>query len=310
MIKFDFPSGKAGVPLVLGLGVFDGVHRGHRKIISELVDMGRRYDAMPVAVTFFPHPREVLGQLPLPRLLLSPEERLRRLRRAGAQGIGIIEFSASLADTPAEAFLERLLSDIPDLRGICVGSRWRFGRGGFGDTGYLAAELARRGIAFNPVPEVSFEGLIVSSSLIRNTITAGELDLAMAMLGDYPTLCGEVVHGAGLAGALLNTPTANMYPEFGILPPNGVYATLTTIDGRVYPSVTNIGNAPTFERGGERWTETHLLNFSGELYQRKMTVALVVKLRAEKKFRSAADLKKQIGADIAKAEKILTSGAV
>ena len=167
MIRFELPPDKIFRSAVLGIGVFDGVHKGHRKIIRELVEMGRRIGAAPVAVTFMPHPREILGIPPLPRLLLPPEERFRRLRESGAEAIGIIEFSRQLAATPPCEFVDMLLEQQPTVRGICVGSQWRFGYRGEGDTGFLTTELARRGIAFAAVPELQMDGSIVSSSLIR-----------------------------------------------------------------------------------------------------------------------------------------------
>ncbi|MBQ6353042.1 MAG: hypothetical protein IJJ28_07235, partial [Lentisphaeria bacterium] len=124
MIRFDLPSEAPVEAVVLGIGVFDGVHRGHRRIISELAAMGRRTGALPVAVTFLPHPREVLGRPPLPRLLMPPELRMRRLREAGAAGIGIIDFSREIAETPPPKFVEALLATRPTVRGVCVGSRW------------------------------------------------------------------------------------------------------------------------------------------------------------------------------------------
>ena len=132
MIGFSFPEGRTNGAAVLGIGVFDGVHLGHRKIIAELVEMGHRLDAVPVAVTFFPHPREILCPAAPPRLLLPPNERLQSLHRAGAKQVNVIDFSGEAASTPPEIFLDELLAAHGDVRGICVGEHWRFGRGGRG----------------------------------------------------------------------------------------------------------------------------------------------------------------------------------
>lgn len=306
MIRFELPPDKDPQATVLGLGVFDGVHKGHRKIIRELLEMGKSTGAFPVAVTFIPHPREILGTPPLPRLLMPPEERFRRLREAGAAGIGVIDFSRRLADTPPEEFISELLSVAPTVRGICVGSRWRFGRGGAGDTAFLAAELERRGIAFDAVPELRINGVIVSSSGIREAVAAGNLDEATEMLGSPPCLYGEVEKGFGIAAGELHAPTANIRVDFGVLPPDGVYAGFAEIDGRRFPAVTNIGFAPTFGGTGERRVESHLIGFSGDLYRRRIAVEVAFGIRGERKFASAEELAKQIAADREKALELLS----
>jgi len=306
MIKFELPADKKTHPVVLGIGVFDGVHRGHRRIIRELVEMGKRTGATPVAVTFIPHPREILGAPPLPRLLLPPEERLRRLREAGAEGVGIIAFSRKLADTPPQGFTDGLLTLEPAVRGICVGSQWRFGRDGKGDTSFLEGELHRRGIAFSAVPELQMNGTIVSSSGIRDAIAAGDISGASEMLGAAPCLYGEVVPGCGVAGKSLNAPTANLRIDFGVLPPDGVYAGWVVLDGKHFAAVTNIGFSPTFGGTAERRVECHLIGFSGDLYHRHLAVEIAVKLRSERRFSSIGELEKQIRDDCKQANELLS----
>lgn len=305
MIRLDLPSGIPAEAMVLGIGVFDGVHLGHRRIISEVVEMGRRTGALPVAVTFLPHPREVLGRPPLPRLLMPPEERMRRLHEAGAIGIGIIDFSERIAQTSPSEFVDALLATSPPVRGICVGEHWRFGRGGAGDTVFLAETLKRRKVAFSAVPEVRVGTEIVSSSMIREAVAAGDLCRASSMLGSRPKLYGTVECGHRLAGRVLHAPTANLRVEFGVLPPNGVYAARAIVGGRIFPAVTNIGLSPTFGNGDERRVETHIPDFSGDLYRQKLEVELVAKLRDEKRFSAPAELEAQIRADIVDAMRLL-----
>ena len=311
MIRYEAKSN--GSPLreaVLGIGVFDGVHLGHRRIMSEVAELSRRTGAAPVAVTFFPHPREVLCPDSPPRLLLPPEERLRRLREAGAATIGIIKFSAEIAATAPADFLDRILAKTPQVRGVCVGAHWRFGRNGAGDTRFLDAELARRHVAFKAVPELEIDGGVVSSSAIRDAVAAGELDRAERMLGSAACLYGAVERGFHEATEILKTPTANLRVSYGVLPPNGVYATWAVIDGRRFPSITNIGVAPTFGRDlAPRRVETHLLDFSGDLYRRDLVIELKRKLRDEIRFPSPAELRRQIGADCEQALQILYDGA-
>jgi len=298
MIRFDLPSGIPTEAVVLGIGVFDGVHMGHRRIMSELVKMGRRLGALPVAVTFLPHPREVLGRPPLPRLLMPPEVRLRRLREAGAAGIGIINFSPEIAKMLPAEFVEALLATHPEVRGICVGSQWHFGCRNSGDAAFLAGALKRRDVAFNAVPELRIGTEIVSSSIIREAVAAGDLAAASAMLGCRPALYGTVEPGHHLAGTLLHAPTANLHVEFGILPPDGVYACRSVIGGESFPAVTNIGVSPTFGDDGIRRVETHIIGFSGELYRKEIAVELVKKLRGEMRFATPAALAAQIRTDV------------
>lgn len=306
MIRFELPIDKKACPVVLGLGVFDGVHQGHRKIIRELVEMGKRTGAVPVAVTFIPHPREILGAPPLPRLLLPPEERFRRLREAGAEAVGIIDFSRRIADTPPADFVEGLLTIEPPVRGVCVGLRWRFGREGKGDTRFLARELGRRGVDFAAVPELQLNGTVISSSGIRECIAAGDLAGAAEMLGTAPCLYGEVVPGCGVAGAKLHAPTANLRIEFGVLPPDGVYVGRVEVEGRRFAAVTNIGFSPTFGGTAERRVECHLIGFSGDLYRKRLAVEIAIKLRSERRFGSVEELGKQIRADRERAVELLS----
>ena len=171
---------------------------------------------------------------------------------------------------------------------------------------FLAAEFSRRGIPFKSVPELRMDGAIVSSSLIREKIAMGDLENANAMLNARPALYGEVTHGRQLAGRVLGAPTANLTIEYGILPPNGVYATVSEVDGKRYPAVTNIGVSPTFDCSGERRIETHIIGFSGDLYCRKLTVELAAKIRDEKKFSSPSALEAQIRLDCEEAIGILS----
>ena len=139
---------------------------------------------------------------------------------------------------------------------------------------------------------------IVSSSMIREAIAVGDLRLASSMLGSCPKLYGTVERGHRLAGSVLHAPTANLRVDFGVLPPDGVYATRAFVDGKFFPAVTNIGLSPTFGDENGRRVETHIPDFSGDLYHRKMEIELVAEIRAEKRFADPADLETQIRADI------------
>ena len=290
----------AGVPLVLGLGVFDGVHSGHRRIIAELCAMAQRCQALPVAVTFYPHPRSVLCPADPPQMLLPLEERCRLLREAGAALTGVIPFSAEFAAIPAEEFLDFLLNS-GDFRlsGICVGSRWRFGRYGAGNRELIQRFASDNHIEFLPCQELVIKGETVSSSAIRRSTAAGYLDHARAMLGRPVRVFGRVQHGNNVAGTVLAAPTANIEVEYGVLPPDGVYSGRLKIGGKMYPAAVNIGFSPTFQVNRRR-VEAHVLDFSSSLYGENLELELLHFIRSEKKFASAGELMAQIRSDVAR----------
>ncbi len=299
MIEFSqLASLPAPRRLVLALGVFDAVHLGHREILAATVKLAREKAATPAAVTFYPHPREVIGGA-APELLLPPEIRERELRCAGAELVGAIRFDAEFARMPPEIFVARLIDEADfELAGVVVGSRWRFGRHGDGSAELLARELSRRGIDFIPCPEKTRGGVIISASAIRQSIREGDLSGAREMLGRRVALYGKVVHGFAQAGGILHTPTANLELSAGVLPPRGVYSGRVRIDGQLFPAAVNIGVAPSFGRRPER-IEVHVLDFSGDLYDKTLELELDRQLRAERKFSDLTKLKAQIDADLA-----------
>ena len=296
MIEFAIPP-SLRTP-VLALGVFDGVHLGHRRIIAAAAEAARRRGAPTAALTFFPHPREVLEGTP-PTLLLPPEERLRRLRLAGADDAGAIRFTPELARMEPNEFLAEL-ARLTGLAGIAVGAHWRFGSGGTGNRETIAAFAAERGLAFAAPEELELGGERVSSSAIRRLTAAGELDTAAAMLGRPCRIFGRVVRGFGEAAHLLRAPTANLEPAFGVTPPDGVYAGAVPFPGgKRIPAAVNIGVSPTFDRPGgtRRRIEVHLIGFSGSLYGELLEVELLERLREERRFGSPELLARQIRAD-------------
>ena len=299
-MEFELPL-SVSAP-VLALGVFDGVHLGHRRIIDAAVAEARRLGVAAAALTFAPHPREVVTGT-APKLLLPLEERLRQLRRAGADAAGVIRFTPELGRMEPEDFLAELLR-LTGLSGIAVGAHWRFGCGGGGDRSAIAAFAAERRIAFAAPEELEIGGERVSSSAIRRLTAAGELAAAAAMLGRPCRIFGRVVRGFGEAGTRLAAPTANLETEFGVLPPDGVYAGAAILpgSGERIPAAVNIGFSPTFDRGGtpRRRVEAHLIGFSGSLYGELLEVELLSRLRAERRFDSPELLARQILSDTAR----------
>ena len=306
MIEFDFSRDSNFNSLVLGIGVFDGVHLGHQKIIQHLKIMAEKNNAKAVAVTFLPHPRAVLCPDDPPVLLISPLERIKRLKAAGADGIGVINFQPCFATLEPEEFLEQLCDMDFELKGICVGSKWRFGRFGRGDKSLLEKFAQSRKIDFCPVEEVKINQTLVSSSLLRKLTSQGDLEGVKKLTGFLPILSGQVVHGYKDASGKLSAPTANLILSYGVIPPDGVYAGRCFIEGKELPAVLNIGFSPTFKRDGQpRRIEVHLIGTSCDLYDKELDVELVKFIRPEIFFNSIEELKKQIFQDISYVKEVL-----
>ena len=293
----DFPVEKT----VVALGVFDGVHPGHRLVIQQARGLAERLSARTAALTFIPHPRQVLPGGKSVKLLIPEELRVKKLLASGAERVGKINFSREIAGWDAGYFLSQLQScGAFQLAGICVGSCWRFGKDGSGGRDLLEEFCSQNGIAFIPVPEVVKDGQLISSSLIRQLISEGKFADLERLTGEKAELAGTVVSGMQLAGRELDAPTANLLVEYGILPPDGVYSGSVAVDGRDFPAVLNIGKAPTYNVS-QRRVEIHLIGFEGNLYDRKLTVRLKKFLREIRCFSSPVELRGQIARDIADA---------
>ncbi len=291
------------------IGVFDGVHAGHRHLLSVLTELAAETQSVPVAVTFSPHPRQVLAPDYAPPLLLPPAEKIRRLAGAGAQAVVTIPFTKEFAALPPEQFIEECLrGNGIELRALCVGKDWRFGANGAGNTDLLAALAEKDGFLFSAVPELQWEDGIISSSAIRAAAASGCLEKASRYLTEPYAVYGTVVHGYGVAGSRLQTPTANLQVEYGVIPPDGVYAAIAETDGTCRHAVVNIGAAPTFRSYGQtglRRVEVHLLHGGGDLYGRNMILRPVAYLRPEQRFPNQDELRKQIQLDCKTAAEIL-----
>jgi riboflavin kinase/FMN adenylyltransferase len=298
-------------PVVLAIGVFDGLHLGHRAVLSRAQEEAVRIGAQAVPLSFDPHPARVLRPEHPPLLLTATAHKLRLLAAMGFEQTLLLPFDASLRDTTADAFVTSLATAGRPLAAVCVGHQWSFGRGREGNLALLARLGAQFRFAEIGVPEVQWAGEPVSSTRIRNAIAAGNLTLASQMLGRKYTVLGEVAHGRAL-GRTLGFPTANLAPLSEQLPPNGVYA----VRAKVLPEhgkdlclrgVANLGTRPTMDSGESRpLLEVHLFDFSEDLYGQRLEVEFVSFLRGEFRFESLALLQDQIQQDAELARRILT----
>ncbi|HTL70338.1 MAG TPA: bifunctional riboflavin kinase/FAD synthetase [Candidatus Eisenbacteria bacterium] len=290
-------------PRSVAIGVFDGVHLGHQKILRDLFRRAKRLGARPTIVTFDPHPEKVLRPGNANPILMSLPHRLRLFGELGVAETVVVRFNKRFAAVTHQRFLEELLVGRLGMRSLSVGRDFRFGRGGRGDIGYLAALSCALGYEFTAVPPFRLGGHVVSSTRIRKLIRSGRLKDASRMLGRSVSVYGTVVRGRG-RGKSVGFPTANLNPHHETLPPPGVYAAWGILDGRRLQAVLNLGSRPTF---GDRETalEAHFLRFHGDLYGREIELDFVKKLRSVRRFAGREELARAIRADIRRAERVL-----
>lgn len=302
MVRLDHPASLSRIPkpLALAIGVFDGVHLGHRAVLAQAHADAATWAGEAVAVTFDPHPAKILRPEAAPALLTSTEQKLNLMSGLGFAYALVIPFDRKMAGTTAEDFLE-LLTANRNLQEIVVGQGWRFGKGRTGTPELLRAVGVQHGFAAIEIPSVAVDGLPVSSTRIRRAIAAGDFAAAERCLGREYSVCGTVVEGRH-DGQALGFPTANLSPANAQFPPDGVYAVRVILPGGIpHPAVANLGCRPTLETDGKRMLEVHIPGFSGNLYGSTLEVVFSRHLRNEKKFASRSDLIQQIQCDIQQA---------
>ena len=291
----SFPPDAA--PSAVALGVFDGIHLGHRAILGTAVAQARQHGLAALACTFDPHPMEVLqaGRSPVP--LTTLEERLALIAETGIDTTVVIAFTRAVAAQEPEAFVREVLVGTLRARDVVVGFNHRFGRGARGDAALLQALGAELGFRAHVVAPLVVDGIPVSSSEIRAALQAGDLPRAARLLGRPYRAQGEVVRGAG-RGRTLGFPTANVKADRPLPLPEGVYACQAFIESVRYRAVINVGVRPTFGET-EMTVEAHLIDFSGDLYGKWIRIEFLRRLRGERKFPDVEALRTQIALDIA-----------
>jgi riboflavin kinase/FMN adenylyltransferase len=285
---------------VLALGNFDGLHRGHLKILERVARGAAERDATPVVMTFDPHPTRVVRPDKAPRLLMTTEQKLETLAKAGMRGVAIVRFTPEMAGWAPETFVQQVLVEWLRVSEVWVGANFLFGHDRAGNYSLLRLLGARFGFRAEKIDPVRYKDFVVSSTRVRRLIAEGRVDEAATLLGRHYFIDGTVVHGLQ-RGRLLGFPTANLETENELIPPNGVYATLVTLDGVIYPSVTNIGVRPTFHQPSATVIETHLLDVDRDLYDRRLRLAFLQRVRDERTFEGIDALKAQIASDCARA---------
>ena len=284
----------------VALGYFDGIHIGHKAVLNKALEKAEEKNLVPVVVLFDIHPRKLLsGNVPP---VLTGEEHKREILTNMGFEIFDFDFREGM-NYEADEFIEKILIEKLNAKAVSCGFDYRYGKGGKGNAETMREALLKRGIDFCAVEPVFLSDEIISSTAIRNFIEQGEIEKANAMLGEYFSYDFTVEHGDG-RGRTLGVPTINQFfPQDFIVPKFGVYASETKIDGKVYPSVTNVGIRPTVSEDSMR-SETCILDFSGDLYGKRVQVQLIKYLRDEIKFPTIEALKQAIEKDIIIARKV------
>jgi riboflavin kinase / FMN adenylyltransferase len=293
--------------VVVALGNFDGVHLGHRVVIRRTVEEGRVRGLRSVAATFDPHPQTVLRPGSEPKLLTTLEVRKEMLLECGVDEVGVIRFDWALSKKSPCHFVRDVLIGVFHAAVVVVGENFRFGYKALGNVEDLRRCMGEMGGEVHAVPTYAF-GEVISSTRIRDLLQGGEVRQAARLLGRPYLLRGEVEIG-DKRGRRLGFPTANVLPDTrALVPGRGVYAGYVWVGDERYGACTNVGVAPTFERRDSR-VEAYLLGYEGDLYGKVVDVTFVERLRPEKRFSGAGELKAQIARDVTEARKVLGEGA-
>jgi riboflavin kinase / FMN adenylyltransferase len=298
--------GVSGRPVCGAIGMFDGVHLGHQRVLRRTIEDARQSDAVAVAITFDQHPSRVVAPERTPPLIQTVSQRLRAIAAVGVDTLLLLHFDRAFSRKSGEEFVLGLHSDFQCMQSVNIGRNFTFGYQRSGNVALLKALGARLGFVVNDIPPVLCQGQVVSSTRCREAIQAGDLKLASEMLGRPYSVAGVVVPGERL-GRKLGFPTANLDVPGLVLPPRGVYIGGVQLAQERRPALMNIGVRPTLNgREPQLRVEVHLLDFEADLYGQEVEFTFANWLRAEEKFSSLDALKTQIEKDVLAARQTLT----
>ncbi len=282
--------------MLLTIGVFDGVHLGHKYLISQLMEQAKQQNLLSGVVTFRQHPLEMLSPQTRLLYLTTVTEKVNLLKNEGVDAVIPLSFTRKLAELGTRQFAG-LLKKYLRMRGLVIGPDFALGRNRAGNVDTLPALGQDMGFSIKVIAPVRVNNEIVSSTAIRDALAGGDMKKVSRLMGRYFSLQEKVTTGAG-RGSRLGFPTANLDVDSKqALPTDGIYATWTYIGDKAYPSMTNIGLRPTFA-SNERTVETYILNYHDNLYGHEIKIDFVERLRGEKRFDTVEELKKQIAEDI------------
>ncbi|MDZ4169392.1 MAG: riboflavin biosynthesis protein RibF [Coriobacteriia bacterium] len=293
-----FPHDRHLGAAVVALGAFDGVHVGHRALLGAAADHAHRLGVTSIAVTFDRDPDEILHPYAASPRLLTAAERFDRILQAGVDAVVVVPFTDATAALQPEAFLDDIICGCCDPVAVRVGEGFRFGAGGAGDIDTLYVWGVEHNIDVKPHPLIMVDGATVSSTRIRALVAHGDVASAAALLDAPHRVLGEVHHGRGL-GADLGFATANVNPDTGLaIPADGVYAGRVLLqDGSSWPAAISVGTPPSFPEARD-YLEAHLIGFAGDLYEQRIVIEFLDRLRDQKAFPSERELSAAIAHDI------------
>lgn len=306
----EITNDRIETPTVLTFGVFDGLHLAHQRIMSRVVERARALGLPATVVTFDPHPRAVLHPQTAPPLLQTFEQKMEGIERLGIDQTVVLSFTHELSQVTAEEFLLKFIFGRLNAREVYLGQGFAFGHNREGRFELLSRIAERVGCVAEEVPEVVIRNHRISSTTIRRLLAAGRVNLARRMLGRPYGIESRVIEGRKVGKVELKYATANLKPHNTVIPANGVYITLTLLEGSWRRSITNVGNRPTFGGEPELTVETHVMDFDRELYGEKIRVRFLHRLRSEKKFESIDALRAQIDSDYDRAVRYFQLEAV
>ena len=290
-------------PSVVALGAFDGIHLAHQKILATARERARTLGIIALACTFDPHPLVILQPDRAPIPITDLAESLARIAAQGMDATVVIPFTLEFSLMEAEPFVRDVLCGRLKAREVVVGFNHTFGHGARGNARLLAELAPKYGFVAHVMPSLSVDGVVVSSSAIRQALAAGDVARARKFLGHPYTVQERVLRGKG-RGRQLGFPTANLKPERELILAPGVYAARASWDGGEAGAVVNVGVRPTFGEG-EYWVEAYLLECSADLYDKVLTLAFLERIRPEQKFPDVEALRAQVAQDVARAAQML-----
>lgn len=278
---------------VVALGVFDGVHRGHARILKSAVRIARRIKGTSIALTFYPHPQKQES-------LYSLQHRLRLIGELGLDACIVVDFNKAFSQITAADFVRDILAGKIAAAYICVGKNFRFGRGAAGDSRLLGKLGSACGFKLKAFDVIKKDGRAISSTYIRRLISEGRLKSAQGLLSRPVSVLGEVIKGVSLARRL-GFPTANINPHHEVLPPAGVYAVEIIFGRERFKGLCYIGTRPTFGARKKKQVEVYIFDFKKDIYGKYLEIRFINKIRGERRFADTGALISQIKKDIARA---------
>ena len=293
---------------VITMGTFDGIHRGHQKLLAELRKRADARNGKAVVVTYYHHPLETIHRKTFPYLLTERNKKEELLKKYGADCVLYLDFDSEMAEMDPEEFLRKVIIETLHPAEIIVGYDTHFGKKREGDFSLLKKLEKKYNYIADSISAFSVEKEIVSSSKIRDLIREGDMQKAKTFLGRDYSVLGKVVSGHKV-GRTIGYPTMNLEQDdpYKLIPALGVYVSKVIVDGEIYDSVTNVGYSPTIKSTGIKEVETHLLNFCGDSYSEKIELIFLKRIRDEIKFNNIEQLIKQIEKDVNEAKAFLAA---